>query len=215
MQEAHAFENMLREQELMTNVKSILAESASNYDFLLQEEADRIFSLPTIEKICVDYRLRFLKADLFKGTIPEEAYYEVEKLEAKYNTRFRSFRIIAPAEYFDLSYIDKDPIMLAELEPNKYMFIHKWGGEFNSWRKIKSYPFRTVRTALISIVFMAAVLSLFIAAISTGITQIRAIDFLFAVFHFTVGGTLFMTFIALAFSVYPSQMMWKSKHLDF
>ena len=35
--------------------------------------SDRIFHISDIKKICIDYRLRFLDFELFKGKVPDEA----------------------------------------------------------------------------------------------------------------------------------------------
>ena len=44
-------------------------------DFILDKiNSDRIFHMSDIKKICIDYRLRFLDFELFKGKVPDEAY---------------------------------------------------------------------------------------------------------------------------------------------
>src|SRR5690606_27925879 len=40
------------------------------FDYL---ESDRIFHVDQIKAVCVDYRLRFLNSNRFKGQVPEEA----------------------------------------------------------------------------------------------------------------------------------------------
>ena len=54
--------------------KSTNTSNAFNLDLL---ETDRIYHLETIKEICVDYRLRFLDAALFKSEFPEEAISEI------------------------------------------------------------------------------------------------------------------------------------------
>ena len=37
-------------------------------------ESNRLFHIDDIKKICIDYRLRFLDFDYFKGKVPQVAY---------------------------------------------------------------------------------------------------------------------------------------------
>jgi hypothetical protein len=213
MREALNLEELHQQGRLMDEVSDILDGSAERSLSMFENEQYRIFSIETIEKICIRYRLRFLDMDLFKGEIPEEAHAELASLESKYSTKFRRLRIIAPGEFFELGHIEKDPILLAEIAKDKYLYIHKWGGEFNIWRKISAYPFRSVQSGIVSIAALAVVLATILAGAMAGF-NVKALDFLFSVFHLTLGGMVFTVFIALAFSIYPTKMMWKSKFLD-
>jgi ABC-type multidrug transport system fused ATPase/permease subunit len=213
MREALMLEETRRQEKLIDEVVEILKDSTVRSEELFRQEEYRIFSLETIEKICIRYRLRFLDAELFKAEIPEEAFAELAVLESRYRTKFRRLRIIAPGEFFELGHIEKDPILLAEIAKDKYLYIHKWGGEFNIWRKVSAFPFRTVQSGIISIALLALVLVSILAGTMAGF-NVSAMDFIFSVFHLTLGGIVFTVFIALAFSIYPSKMMWKSKFLD-
>jgi len=213
MREALMLEETRRQQKLMDEVMGILNDSTERSEELFRQEQYRIFSLETIEKMCIRYRLRFLDAELFKGEVPEEAQAELSSLESRYRTKFRRLRIIAPGEFFELGHIEKDPVLLAEIAKDKYLFIHKWGGEFNTWRKISAFPFRSVQSGIISIALLALMLATGLAG-TMAVFNVSALDFIFSVFHLTLGGIVFTVFIALAFSIYPSKMMWKSKFLD-
>ena len=214
LKEAHKLEQKSIDEDLLHEIEEILDNSSNKTKELFENEKDKILSLSTIEKICVKYRLRFLDAELFKGEIPDTATEELKRLENKYHTKFHDLRIIAPGEYFDLEYIDKDPILLTKIAPEKYLFIHKWGSDFSKWRKWKALPFRSVHTFFLSVLSLAVIAaSLF--ALFMGTNETSIMDFLFATFHLTVSGSLFVLFIALAFSVYPTQLNWKSKFLDF
>ena len=59
---------------------------------------EHIYSLEEIKKVCVDYRLRFLDAKLFKGEIPLEVLLNMSKLESQTKVPFKAFKIVAPAE---------------------------------------------------------------------------------------------------------------------
>lgn len=103
-------------------------------------DPQRIYHLSDIKSICVDYRLRFLAANRFKGSIPVEAIREINRIECDADVELSSFRIVAPAELFRLDEKDKDPMLFMPLNNGYYYLIHKWGGELNPMRKILSYP---------------------------------------------------------------------------
>ena len=84
----------------------------------------RKFNLESIEMICMRYRLRFLESDLFKGEVPAEAIREVKRIEASTGVQFERFKIIAPAERFELKDSTKDPMLLAELPNGQFYFIY-------------------------------------------------------------------------------------------
>ena len=41
--------------------------------------SDKLFHIDEIKKICIDYRLRFLDFDYFKGKVPNEAYDDLKE----------------------------------------------------------------------------------------------------------------------------------------
>ena len=65
-------------------------------------KSDRLFHIDEIKKICIDYRLRFLDFDYFKGKVPNEAYDNLK--EFKYNHPDLNFKMMmmAPSKLFEL-----------------------------------------------------------------------------------------------------------------
>ena len=59
-----------------------------------QLETKRIFHRDTIKKTCIDYRLRFLNLDYFKGDVPVEAIESMQALEQAHNTELKNMKII-------------------------------------------------------------------------------------------------------------------------
>jgi len=123
-----------------------------NFDLL---DASRIYHISQIGKICIDYRLRFLDAKLFKGDIPKEAYHEIADLEAKHGTEINQFKMIAPAKLFKLENAD-DPILLASMGNGYYYFIHQWGNDLHPLRKITMWPVKTFENFMISLFVISA-----------------------------------------------------------
>lgn len=129
-----------------------------NVDLL---EADNVYTIKEIRKICITYRLRFLKSELFKGEIPKEAKDKIKALNADPDTDIKNFRIIAPAKRFILEDGDTDPILFAELGNGYYYKIHKWGADMTWWQRVKAIPFRSFGN-LMTTVLMTALLFTFI-----------------------------------------------------
>lgn len=106
-------------------------------------DADAIFHISQIEKICVDYRLRFLDTRFFKGDYPTEVVNKINKIEEEHNTVLDGFKIIAPSKLFHLKEAD-DPLLFAPMGNGYYYFIHKWGKDLHPLRKIKFWSVKNV-----------------------------------------------------------------------
>lgn len=106
-------------------------------------DADAIFHISQIEKICVDYRLRFLDTRFFKGDYPTEVVNKINKIEKEHNTVLDGFKIIAPSKLFHLKEAD-DPLLFVPMGNGYYYFIHKWGKDLHPLRKIKFWSVKNV-----------------------------------------------------------------------
>lgn len=112
-----------------------------NIDLVNKED---IFHIDQIEKLCLDYRLRFLSTTYFKGTFPTESIQAIKEFEAKHQTQINTFKIIAPSKLFQLENTD-DPILFADMGNNYYYFLHKWGDEMNPLRKLRAWPLKSFK----------------------------------------------------------------------
>src|SRR5699024_9523529 len=106
-------------------------------------EADRIFHLEQIKKICVVDRLRFLDSHYFKKELPIEALQKTKHIEKLHQTEFTGFKIMAPAKSFRLKNAD-DPLLFAPMGNGYYYLIHKWGNDLSPWRKLKAWPYKGI-----------------------------------------------------------------------
>lgn len=118
-------------------------------------ERDNIFHITDIQKICLDYRLRFLPSTLFKGNLPEEAISKINALEKTHHTHLGNFKIVAPAKLMKLENAD-DPLLFAPMGNNYYYLIHKWGMDLHPFRKILMWPFRSLENIAITIALLSA-----------------------------------------------------------
>ena len=129
-------------------------------DFNLDKlENDKIFHLNTIKKICIDYRLRFLDIKYFKGEIPSEAIDKIKQLENDLNKKLNNFKIMAPSIMFRLKKTD-DPLLFVPIGDNYFYLIHKWGNDLAPLRKIRMWPFRSIKNLLFTLLFVSYAITL-------------------------------------------------------
>ena len=113
-------------------------------------ESKKIVHLNAIKKTCISYRLRFLDIHYFKGDIPIEAIDKIKELELDHGIKINSFKIMAPSVMFRLKKTD-DPLMFVPIGNNYYYLIHKWGNDLNPFRRIRMWPFHSLKNLLFSL----------------------------------------------------------------
>ena len=106
-------------------------------------ETKNIFHKDTIKSICVQYRLRFLDSNLYKGDYPDNITKVISDIEKKHETTLNNFMIMAPSKLFKIKSPD-DPILFVPIGNDYYYLIHKWGEEFNYLRKLLVLPFKNI-----------------------------------------------------------------------
>ena len=111
-----------------------------------------------IEKICVNYRLRFLDTHFFKGPIPEEAISQIRTLEKAHQTSLHNLKIMAPAKLLKLENAD-DPLLFAPMGNNYYYLIYTWGNDLHPLRKWLMWPYKTFENLVITLFFISIILT--------------------------------------------------------
>ena len=174
-------------------------------------ETKNIFHKDTIKSICVQYRLRFLDSNLFKGDYPNNITKVISDIDKKHETTLNNFMIMAPSKLFKIKSPD-DPILFVPIGNDYYYLIHKWGEEFNYLRKLLVLPFKnidnlTVFSILVS-VFFALVGKLFMPSLSS--------SEVFILFLFLVKGFIFIFFYMFFLTRRNfSESIWNSKYDSF
>ena len=68
------------EKELKDLINHLNINSFNSFDFE-KLDANKIYSINTIKRVCIDYRLRFLDIKYFKNKLPNEVYQKINSLE--------------------------------------------------------------------------------------------------------------------------------------
>lgn len=153
--------NHQRERDLLKKIglghSIIKAETARGLGIerqnLEEKYEGKVYMIDEIKNLCLDYDLRFLNTEHFKGHIDTEIGYKVKsffdkhKLNENYDNKM--FYILAPKKAFNLEDRPKpppvDPILFYRPNRNeqKYLMVHQWGNDFTILRLIKGLMVRT------------------------------------------------------------------------
>lgn len=97
----------------------------------------RVFTITQIRSLCIEYYLRFLPSDQFKGNIDPTIPLHVKEFQKLSNLEYPRYFIVAPKSSFKLEERPRDPLLFAEIEEGKlYYLVHKWGNDINVFRKL-------------------------------------------------------------------------------
>ena len=124
-------------------------------------DSNRLFHVDQIRKICIDYRLRFLDFNFFKGGVPDEAYTKLKQFELNHPDLDINIKMMAPTKLFQLENYD-DPLMFVSLGNNYYYLIHKWGNDMSYFRKMFMWPFKNIYNILIYIATISLLFTTFV-----------------------------------------------------
>lgn len=95
-----------------------------------------VFHIDEISRLCINYGLRFLPSEKFKGNLPTGIGKAILDFEEKYsfNVNRTNSMIAAPKESFILSEKPKDPLLFVKLSKTHYYLLFKWGEDISWWR---------------------------------------------------------------------------------
>lgn len=175
------------------------------------------FSMAAIKKTAIKYRLRFLDSHLFKGEIPAEAIAKIRRLEKKSNTQLNRFYILAPAQKFQLTDCNEDPLLFVPLSNGKYFLVHQWGKDLKWYRQLVKFPMKNWQTMMVSLLVLNLAITLlmpstlFITGDETAfINSGRIIFFLWI----NLLMAAIFSYIGFAFNFTFSRHNWNSKFFN-
>jgi hypothetical protein len=180
-----------------------------NIDLL---EADRIYQLEDIKKLCITYRLRFLDANYFKGEFPEEAISKIRQMEMAHQTGLSGFKVVAPSKLLKLENAD-DPLLFVPIGNDYFYLIHKWGNDLSPARKWLMWPYKNFEN-LIFVVFLLSVLltAIFPMEILTKKVSMQEYLMLFLFMFKAVGGIVL--YYGFAKGKNFNEAIWNSRYYN-
>ena len=180
-----------------------------NLDLL---QTNRIYHVDQIKKTCVDYRLRFLPSNYFKGEIPAEAIAEIKRIETTHSTDLKGFRILAPSKLFKLEDKD-DPILFAPIGNDYFYLIHKWGNDLHPLRKYLMWPFKNIVNLTCLVVLLSYLIALSVPEGLFSKNSSNAQFFIIFFFMFKCSAAV-VIFYGFALGKNFSNAIWKSKYFN-
>ena len=174
-------------------------------------ETKNIFHKDTIKSICVQYRLRFLDSNLYKGDYPDNITKVISDIEKKHETTLNNFMIMAPSKLFKIKSPD-DPILFVPIGNDYFYLVHKWGKEFNKLRKLMVLPFKNIDNLTI----FSILVSIFFALVGKLVMPSLTSSEVFILFLFLVKGFIFIFFYMFFLTRRNfSESNWNSKYDSF
>lgn len=175
-------------------------------------EAHKIFHIDQIQKICIDYRLRFLDSKYFKGKIPQAAIAEIKRLEKLHQTEIKGFKIMAPSKLFKLEDKD-DPLLFAPIGNGYFYLIHKWGNDLHPLRKMLVWPFKNIVNLGLTTLLISYLLTLLVPNGLFSKTSSAAEFWMMFFFMFkSVAAVVIFSGFALGKNFNP--VIWNSKYYN-
>ena len=150
-------ENEMHRNQIHSRLESKASETENHFSFDLLDSA-HVFHYNDIQKLCIDYRLRFLDSHYFKGQFPPEAISEIRNLEKMHQITLKNFKIIAPAKLLKLENAD-DPLLFSPMGNGYFYLIHKWGNDLHPLRKLLMWPYKSFDNLVFTVFIVSIVLT--------------------------------------------------------
>lgn len=121
---------------------------------LENEYEGKVYTVDQIEKLAIDYNLRFLETKNYTGSFDTQVASKLREFAKSTNTSLSEwdlknrYFILAPEEMFTLReerYISKaelDPAIFYQIDAHHYRLVHKWGNDFSIFRYLSGFRWR-------------------------------------------------------------------------
>jgi len=103
-----------------------------------------------IRNTCVAYRLRFLRSNVYSGTIPFEVIWSIKDKEFRLFPSKLEFYILASNSFFLNKKPKSNPLLFMKKENGTYQLICQWGHKRSVFEKLANYPFRDFKSLVLS-----------------------------------------------------------------
>jgi hypothetical protein len=178
-------------------------------------DKNRIFTLDTINEICIKYRLRFLDSKHFKGEFPYAAIAEINKFEKEHKLKIGQFKLLAPAKLFNLEDSNEDPLLFAQIGPQQFYLLHQWGKDLKWYRALVNFPLRSIYAFFLSSILFAALVAISFPFDWLNVNRDGEMIFRFwLTTHFTIAFFFFFLFLGSLSNSNFSDCSWNSKYFN-
>lgn len=221
------------EEKILQEIQSLLTESETKDSVLLKRlnespenhekplllkdklSINKVYSEETIKQICIKYRLRFLDSKHFKAEYPYEALHQIKEFEQTHQVKIQHFKIIAPYDMFQLTDVNEDPLLFAQLSDNNFYLLHKWGHDLKWHRGILNFPLQSIYTFFLSTILIAAIVALSFPFDWLNVSRDSEYMFRFwLTTHFTIAFFFFFIFLGSMSNASFSDSAWNSKYYN-
>ena len=175
-------------------------------------EIKRVYHIIQIKKLCIDFRLRFLDASLYKGTFPIEAVTAIKELETTHKTELNHLKMVAPAKLFKLENAD-DPLLFAPMGNGYYYMIHQWGNDLHPFRKWLMWPLKNVINMSLTTLVVSFLLTFFVP-INLFTPNPTNADFFLIFFFIFKSIAAIVIYYTFARGKNVSKAIWNSKYYN-
>lgn len=175
-------------------------------------ESNRVYHISQIKELCINFRLRFLDASLYKGTFPIEAVTAIKELETTHKTELTHLKMVAPAKLFKLENAD-DPLLFAPMGNGYYYLIHQWGNDLHPFRKWLMWPFKNVLNMCAATLIVSFLLSFFVP-INLFTPNPTNADFFLIFFFIFKSIAAIVIYYTFARGKNVSKAIWNSKYYN-
>ncbi len=199
------------EEQIIQNLdaKPELVDNTFGFD---QLETSKIYHLDQIQKICIDYRLRFLDSRYFKGKLPNSAISAIKELENKHQTALKGFKIVAPSKLFKLENAD-DPLLFAPMGNDYFYLVHKWGNDLHPLRKTMMWFFKSFEN-LLFLTFLVSLLITFMVPDGLFSKENSTSEFIMVFFFMFKSVAAVVLFYGFALGKNFNTAIWNSKYFN-
>jgi hypothetical protein len=134
-----------------------------DFESKMNEYKGEVYTIESIKTICIDYNLRFLASKYYKAGFDAVLAQKIKGFFKEQNIGNESYQlsdrffVMAPEEMFKLENqkhtskaeirrqqrLKDDPVMFYKIDDNHYKLIHKWGNDFNIFRLISGFKWKS------------------------------------------------------------------------
>lgn len=166
---------------------------------LNQEYQGGIYHEDDVRKICMDYQMRMLPSNLYRGPVDPLFGSKVKKFEQQHPLTAEetegNYFIVAPAETFALEERQRpieniDPLLLYKVDDHFYKLVHQWGADLHVFRYVNAWRHRsllhmTFHWMLITFMLAMLLLGFFLNDLGSAVLVASLISGLIGWMHFS------------------------------